>query len=413
MTATAEMTEEQKTDKTEQKDRDLPLAELVEKVGVGVLGNPFLEAFISAAPSPKAADEEMIRLGWPNELARKVRLGVHLFNRCRQHGKNLWGEMTKITSRIADQMFEFHWQPEGLQFESQIIVKWSSMFKFDTFKVEQERPLFLREVRLDSLKWSKYHFRTSVDGSELGEHDWQNNFDVAHDLFYSEDHHLNHFGNFGEGFRGEVESSKVLNVHTARDAKSAFFVIWDGENGKSALNLRTKTVILDTKPDRLYPREFPRLYKIVDITKERSNGEESFHEKIRIRLRQDLGPKIRHDSFMDEWVTYERVVPISEKVDVVLEVRYRAFPKKTYLDRVDRDAVPIRVKIKHDGIRMEEHLTNPKIGQTVHKLSKLASLLFSCSALEVKLERVAGLSLVVNPPKELSELFVRQPPAKS
>lgn len=411
MTTTTEA--EEKTDKTEQKDRDLPLAELVAKVGAGVLGNPFLSAFISAAPSPKAADDEMVRLGWPNELARRVRLGVHLYNRCRQHGKNLWGEMTKVTSRIADQMFEFHWQPEGLQFESQIIVKWSSMFKFDTFKVEQERPLFLREMRLDSMKWSKYHFRTSVDGTGLGEYDWQNGFDVVHDLFDPDEHELNAFGDVGKGFRGTTTNGRVLTINTSHDAKSAFLMIQSGEERSNIINLRTKTVMLGTNKGRISPRDFPSLYKVLEITKESGDGEERVNEKIRVLLRQDFGPKIRHDSFMNEWVTYESKVTVSEKVEVLLEARYQVFPNARFpghLHRIDRDAEPVRVRMVHSGLRTEEsHLTDVKIGQTVQKFCGLAGRLFSCLSVEVPLERVAGLSLATNPPKELVDLFVPEP----
>src|SRR3989338_3510349 len=228
---------ETNTDRTEQKDRDLPLPQLVEKVGAGVLGNPFLSAFISAASSPNAADDEMVRLGWPNELARRVRLGVHLYHRCFQHGKNLWGDMTKITTRIADQMFEFGGQAEKLQFKGELIVGWSRVFKFDTFKVEHEhegRPLFLREFRLYTLKWGKYSFRTSVDGIGLGEHGWQNSFDVVHDLFDPEDHNLNVFGDTGEGFSEEV-AGKVFCVYASSNSKSALFVIRDGQDGRSSI----------------------------------------------------------------------------------------------------------------------------------------------------------------------------------
>lgn len=415
MTATIEA-EEKTTDKAEQKDRDLPLAELVEKVGAGVLANPFLNVFILAAPSPKAADDEMIRLGWPNELARRVRLGVYLYNRCRQHGKNLWGDMTKVTTRIADQMFEFELQPDGLRFQSEANVRWSSAFLLDTFKVEQERPLFLRETRFDTLKWKKDGYRSSVDGTGLGEHDWQNCFDVVHDLFDPEEHELNNFGDVGEGFIAEIPPDKDLVAHIARNAKSAFFMIKGGKSGSDAILLRSKNVILGTKQGRPFYRDFPSLYKIVEITRHDHDGEERVQEKVRILIRQDFGPKILHDSFMDEWVTYERTVTISEKVEVVLEVRYRVFPNANFprhLNRVDQDAKPVRVRMINHGIHTEErHLTNPKIGQTVQKFLELAGRLFSCSSVEVSLERVAGLSLATNPPKELVELFVQQPRQK-
>lgn len=171
--------------------------------------------------------------------------------------------------------------------------------------------------------------------------------------------------------------------------------------------------MLGTNMGRIFPRDFPSLYKILEITKRHEDGEQTTKEKVRVLLRQDFGPKIRHDVFMNEWVTYERRVEVSEKVEVLLEARYQVFPNANFprhLHRVDQDAEPVRVRLVHSGIRMgESHLTDQNVGQTVQKFLALASRLFSCSNLETTLERVAGLSLATNPPKELVELFVQKP----
>ncbi|MCR4311205.1 MAG: hypothetical protein NUV54_01390 [Candidatus Taylorbacteria bacterium] len=394
--------------KTEQRDRDLPLPQLVEKVGSDVLGNPYLASFISTAPSAKSADEEMIRMGWPNVLARKVRLGVYVRDKCRLLGKNAWPEMTKITQRPAEQMLEFGFEPTKPTFQHLVDIRWSNTFRLGDFKSSHTRPLFLRDVCFKKVAW-KENYRTSFDGLGLDEHDWQNRFDVVHDLFDPEDHHLTVFGEEDEGFTEHTGGDAFLTVHPSRSARSAFFRVRVGQENSTLIIMRTKTVVLEPKQDRLFPRCFPRLYKVLESMKQCREGERMANERIRILLRQDLGPKVDHNSFMDEWVTYERRVSVSEKMEVVLEARYRLHPNRSHLMRIDRDAIPIQFRIKHEGVRMEKgHWEDPQIVKTIQRFASIAAPMFSCSSMEVELETVAGLSLVTNPPKELAELFTRE-----
>ena len=388
-----------KADKTE-KDHQLTISDLVTKVGTGVLKNPFLTAIIEADPSPKAADVHMRRLGWPNDLARKIRQGVYLFNKCRQHGEELWADMTKVTIRLSEQMLRFGFRLEGFEIKEKWETSWEDRFQLDGVHVVRNEPLFLREIRMISRP--EWHI-TSVDYDGLKE--WSDNgFSKKDDLFEWDP--LTDFGYSNSvNLRGLFQGKSIrLQFPKTSFGGSAFYEVGEHPWG---IKLCTKTFILNANPAR--GRGFPHLYKVVEL-KNAIRAEETADETVRILLRRDYGPELQPGWFGEEWVTLERVVHISSKIDAVLIVWFQVFPNSDHLFRYENKEGFVRLRFR---TRNEEgssegtgdialgHFDQQRITPAVQKLSKLAGRIFSCSPVAIKLERIAGFSLVTAPPKEL------------
>jgi hypothetical protein len=145
------------------------LRELIAACGK-TLDNPMLLFLIEEAQSPTAADTHIKFLGWPNDLAKKVRAAVRLKERV---DPKTWHELTQARTRFAGRLFSYASEPvpiPGLERLRTI----NSLLLDDQEQNMQSWPFFLREFSFQETegKW----FNT-YDGA--GETRW---YPTAHPL---------------------------------------------------------------------------------------------------------------------------------------------------------------------------------------------------------------------------------------
>ncbi len=86
------------------------LRKLITEAGF-VLDHPILLKIVESAPSPKAADEYILSLGWPNGLAHRVRQAVKL----KQKYPEIWNELLK-GSKGLNGFFEWYFNGDNIRY---------------------------------------------------------------------------------------------------------------------------------------------------------------------------------------------------------------------------------------------------------------------------------------------------------
>lgn len=374
---------------TDEQEENIHLARLVSE-GSGVLKSQFLVDLVEAFRSPKEADEYMQSLGWPNDLARSVRMGVRLRNECRRREENIerhqsfWNGLkgTGNGERQADLHFDFGYKPEGLNFPTDVM--WSSAFRLHDSKYERDLPLLLRE------------FKISVDDSTLTSFD---------------------------GGGGNIEMTDVLpKGQAARQFSQEESATWVREdNGsitliispmlshtrleiKGGIIVETKAVILSACED--FGRKLPALYKVLRFRKEIAGG----MEVMWWHMRQDIGKEGHRPTLCHE-VFFERSIPVSSRTEAVLYTRCDAWDINDPLTHVFGGGYAPFI-----GVRClsEFRSTRPRglnvsdipknvVAAAMGALAELAQKI--CDRKCIPLERIAGVEFIKNPPNELIELF--------
>lgn len=367
-----------------------------------------LQAIVEAAPSPKAADEHVLTLGWSNETARKVRCAVRARQKCKP---GQWSEMSSTSARPATEMFKFGPAPPVFQTQPDFPynLKASSVFTMAGQSVSHaDAPFFLREIA----KQDHTSPLTSVDGR--GEYyKMPQTADLASWPFdFSEED-------------GEVYASN-LPVGIGRNQSA-----WGIACGYHGAKMRARTCLLMV-PSRFIKNPFPEFYKVADFEQTWENGHD--RQRMRVCVRADFGPKRRErsgDSFWG-WVDFERATDIHYSVYYATQARFNVWlgGKVTLNNEFYRLGGPRLVEhwkgrpagvgpfysydVYDNWILKAVQTATADHWQTlcaIYRTDENRRWKDGMLAKHVEyptIERFAGLSLLTDPPDRLSDLFIKE-----
>ncbi len=372
---------EKKAEKKEEERKNWTLRELLEESG-RVYDNPVLRAKIEAAPSPKAADEHMLRLGWPTELAKKVRHAVRL----KQLFPEVWKEIIKTNIRPADSLCYFFEKYKAFPSHD---IRVNTELSFDEWRADRgDWPFFLKSFSY----WDEHGLVLStIDGDGT----------QSISVYDADDSNL--IFDFGHGESECHAWTEEMEFKFFRHYAMHHFELKIPEMKR--LLVYVKPLLLTSKGGK-----FPRFCKVIELNDYFcSQG----YSKVRIIAFEDYGPKDNGEDFSNS-VTFEKVVAISEgRVAAKLSVKYDFCWADKMLFRKNSGS-PISVFFVSfgmtDGWRENPNPTSGDFNQTrvanvMGELAELAGKIYSKTE-KIALEDIAGLRLLERKPKELSDLFV-------
>ncbi len=338
--------------------------------------NPMFVTLARAAQSTTALDKHAHNLGWPAPFPRNLRLAAQAFLKKPQEVEALISEREV---RPAEASFSFVQAPApfyGIQV--------SQDFKLGGITDGRDHwPILMRE-----LGWV-----TSVAsemGSLLTSFDYGGDRDVYVGIESFQEESLWNTGSPGEwdfGISSAFEGGELRisgqfgRVKTLIQLGSYIFV--------SGMN-----VMIPTTAD------FPAFYKILSIRQEHRN--EGCYESIRIGLRHDIGPKCGYINLNGSafgFMEYERVIWLTngDSFSVVLTYGIEKHNLVPYL--ISRKTQPFEVRAGEHHQGFDE----TKMVAATKQATALSNACFRKN--QVSLEQIAGISMVRNPPKFLSDLL--------
>jgi len=380
-----------------------PQPTLRELLGAGtcdaVLDDPMLVGIIEAAPSPKAADDHIKSLGWSNDLARQVRDMVRLRQEVIKNPVgDTWKLLTTTTKRRAYTSYAFG----GSTIDCWPDVEASTKFIFGPCSNlrHHELPFLLRELRFPCLCPGAEYTTIDGQGKAGGYHRTLEVRDLDDTVDFS-------------------HCSPLFTI-TKRNGKPPFdFELYGTSDVFSKftsgrLEIYSRHVALKPKPPE---RPFPQFYKFVEISKGFHWSGPKEYERIAIFWRTDLGEECpRVYSRTASSMTFERVMRIGSDLELVLRLSYSyshvARPVETKFFWYEGGQLPpitCQFQMGRPNPAADPNFCafdNPELTQRFAEMLKLAHAIFgNLSFRRVPLERVAGISLLANPPEHLSDLL--------
>ncbi len=306
-----------------------------------VMDHPMLRQIVQWAPNPKVANAHIVSLGWPNDLARRVRMAV----RARDKTKlDVWRALWRTSVRPADALCDFsYFSPRLGSLFPTVRHKQSVAFKFgEAARSCKDWPFFLLEFAYElemSTQWT-----TTVDWGpgDIRSFKLVTNPDDPK-LFCSTPNckRLN--------FRPEAK----LGDHRQ------FYILDNGVEGPGFCfewperHLQVHTRIVQVGD----PSRIPRFYKAVEITQSSANVTEL--ERIRVLDPLDVGPHAggtekKFNPIHLGSLVYEHFVPLSNGFEQVLTVRYVFGPDLKLLPAWENHR---QTSLRENGRRTAEFLS--------------------------------------------------------
>ncbi len=359
-----------------------------------VFDNPILMAIVEAGQSPKAVDEHIKKLGWPNEVARRARNAT----RIKENFPLVWPEL-KTDHRRPREIFSF--SSKSPPFLQNLGIQMSFETCFEGCVASRGTwPHLLNEF-----------IREGKDGGFLSTFDGVGIFDI--DIVPAETGIDTLFA-----FCGEMcfdLNTPDFNFYIYMHETNFMFNNLTKPDQAEWLDIKGKTIMLmgcdKSLPSHFgsrNPSPFPTFYKILEIKEEGRRKSKEDYDRVRIIVRQDFGPpteKIRQIGIC----FFERIIPICPDSEMVLTVDYVVEESETkmYMSRlmpVGRSLIELKI---YEFLKPVWQIFDAeKIARASKELAHLTQVLYSGSAV-TNLE-IADFKILKKPPRRLVDLLIKK-----